>query len=211
MSSAWFEPAIPEVMRRQTYVFDRMATSVGGGMWRRKTKLLWEGLGPSAILSTTNPMLFYYRCRLIARYFSHPAHTFCIYSVLKVHQLVDCLPAFWSYWSLACDVTSASRSDHPFDTIPPRRWFAWAVQGDPRSVISAPPPPRCPGLLYDFKSKLSERFQEVRIPWPIRAWRLKRICAVCCILRSFQFHPCGALYVFRVIHGVNCACLCDQR
>ena len=55
---------------------------------------------------------------------------------------------------------------------PPHRWFAWAVQGDPRSVIGAPtptPPTRCPGLLYDFKSKLSERFQ-VRITWPISAW-----------------------------------------
>jgi hypothetical protein len=38
-------------------------------------------------------MLFYWNCRLIARYFSHPAHSFSIYSVLKVHQLVDCLPS----------------------------------------------------------------------------------------------------------------------
>jgi hypothetical protein len=80
-------------MRRQTYVFDRMATSVGDGTLPRNTEVLWEGLGPNATLSTTNPTLFYYKYRLIARYFSNPAHNFYIYSVLIVHQLVDCLPS----------------------------------------------------------------------------------------------------------------------
>jgi hypothetical protein len=42
-------------------------------------------------------------------------------------------------------------------TPSPHTWFAWAAQGDTRSVISAPPP--CPGLLYDFKSKLRNNFR----------------------------------------------------
>jgi hypothetical protein len=109
-------------MRRQTYVFDRMATSVGDGMLRRKTEVLWEGLGPTATLFTTNPTWFYYKCRLIARYCSHPAHTFYIYSVLKVHQLVDCLPSDfidrWQVMSLRpADLTTRS-------TPSPHTWFA---------------------------------------------------------------------------------------
>jgi len=138
MPSAWFEPAIPDVMRRQTCVFDRMATSVGGGMWRRKTKLLWEGLGPSATLSTTNPTLFYYRCRLIAGYFSHPARNFHIYSVLKVHQLVDCLPSDvidrWHAMSLRpADLTTRS-------TPSPTQMVRLSSSGRPSQCNRRPPP-----------------------------------------------------------------------
>lgn len=134
-----------------------------------------------------------------------PAHNFSIYSVLKVHQLVDCLPSDlidrWHVMSLRpADLTTRSRPS-------PTQMVRLSSSGRPSQCNRCPPPTRCPGLLYDFKSKLSERFQEVGITWPISAWLLKRICAVCCILRSLQFHPCVALYVFRV----NCAWLCNQH
>jgi hypothetical protein len=135
--SAWFEPAISEVMRRQTHVFDRMATCVGDGMLRRKTEVLWVGLGPSATLSTTNLVLFHYKCRLIARYFSNPADNFYIYSVLKVHQLVDCLPSDfidrWYVMSLwPADLTTRSTPSPHADGSPEQL-------RETLSVISAPP------------------------------------------------------------------------
>ena len=145
---------------RQTYVFDKIATSVGDGMLRGKTEVLWEELGPNTTLSTTNPTLFYYNCRLIARYFSHPAHNFSIYSVLKVHQLVDGLPSdFIDRWP----VISLRPADLTTRWTPsPTQMVRLSSSGRHSQCNQCPPDvPDC--RMISNTSKLSERFQKVRI------------------------------------------------